>query len=151
MFCEHCIQIRQCLSCGGHRAFYNRMARSAKSTLKAFLRKVLKASDIKPKKYGEVFSLEELKFLILDRRITNKKLARVAKRYGWPDFRKEALEEKGPRQDWLNESQWARAILEYRSGRKYKVAWRFTSTRRKVFQTVFDFFLWQQTQERGYR
>jgi hypothetical protein len=69
-------------------------------------------------------------------------LLKLTKGNGWPDFKKECLEEKRAG-DSLQPSQWARAILEYRAGRKYRVAWRFTSTRRKVFKNVFAFYKWQ--------
>ena len=77
---------------------------------------------------------------------SDRKLEKIAGGNGYPDFLKETLEEKGPKMDCLGISQWARAILEYRAGRKYRVAWRFTSIRRKIFKDVFDFYNWQQCQ-----
>jgi hypothetical protein len=141
--CKHKIETRQCSECGDLIDFNNRLARSAKSTLRLFLKQI--EAPVKKKKYGDEFSKTEIKFLVSERFISSKILLKATKGFGWPDFRKEYLEEKGPKQDWLSVVQWARAILEYRAGRKYKVVWRFTSTRRKVFQTVYDFYIWQQS------
>lgn len=76
------------------------------------------------------------------RKVSNKVLEAIAKKSGWPDFKEECLEEKRIG-DAIRPSQWARAILEYRAGRRYRVAWRFTSTRRRVFKDVFAFYKWQ--------
>jgi hypothetical protein len=88
----------------------------------------------------------DVRGLVLNRKISNRMLEEITRGAGWPDFREEALEEKR-RGDYLSESQWARAILEYRLNRKYRVAWRFTSARRKIFTTVFDFYDWQLKQK----
>ncbi len=81
--------------------------------------------------------------LILSSKISDEHLKKIAGNNGWPDFRDEALEEKGPKLDCISLTQWARAILEYRAGRTYRVAWRFTSTKRRIFKDVFEFYEWQ--------
>lgn len=101
------------------------------------LKKMLIALGL-PKNY-------DVRQLVSDPEIADAKLEKIAGRNGYPDFRQEALEEKGPKTDFLSSRQWARAILEYRSGRKYRVAWRFTSTERNLFEDVFSFYEWQQS------
>jgi len=80
--------------------------------------------------------------LISDSTVSDKKLEEITKGGGYPDWAKECIEEK-KLHDRIRPGQWARAILEYRAGRQYKIAWRFTSTRRKVFGTIFDFHEWR--------
>jgi hypothetical protein len=74
--------------------------------------------------------------------ISNEQLEQATKGHGWPDWKKEFLEEKRPG-DYLRDVQWARAILEYRAKREYKIAYRFTSIKRKIFENVFLFYKWQ--------
>lgn len=76
--------------------------------------------------------------------VSDEQLENITKGHGWPDWKEEAIEEKGPKTDCLRSPQWARAILEYRSGRPYKVAWRTSRTESILFETVYDFYDWQQ-------
>ncbi len=113
-----------------------------------------------PEKYAAAFATSQLKkFLRLldlledsnprqvvsNPKISNKRLEKLTRGNGWPDWKEEALEEK-KLGDGLQVTQWARAILEYRVGRKYRVAWRLTSIKRKVFKDVFAFYEWQLKQ-----
>ena len=77
--------------------------------------------------------------------ISNDILKSIAGTKGWPDWKDECVEEKGPKPDYLSVVQWARAILEYREGRPYQVAWRISRESSKLFETIFDFYRWQQS------
>jgi hypothetical protein len=114
---------------------HNNPEKAAAGSARAQLKKFLTLAGLSAK--------YDIRQLISDIEIPNDLLEKLTKGGGWPDWRNEGLEEKTVN-DYLRATQWARAILEYRAGRKYKVAWRYTSTKRKVFQTVFDFYEWQQ-------
>ena len=132
--CKHKKSKNLCLECGGERMFWGSLARMARKHLRGFLR-LLGC----PEGY-------DVRNLVMDQGVSNLTLERISRGEGYPDFENEALEEKGPKIDALQSTQWARAVLEYRAGRKYRVAWRLTSTRRKVFPNVFDFYAWQTRQ-----
>lgn len=87
----------------------------------------------------------EIRRLIAEPRLTDALLQNLAHGGGYPDWRGEALEEKKAG-DSLKANQWARAILTMRHGGRYRVAWRFSSTKRKVFDSVFDFYDWVRRQ-----
>ncbi len=87
------------------------------------------------------------KDLLLGPEIPNDRLETCTEGHGWPDFKDEALEEKGPKPNGLKMSQWARAVLEYRAARPYRVAWRWDSTKRTIFDDVFAFYGWQLDQK----
>jgi hypothetical protein len=106
-------------------------ASEARSTVRRFLTLVKLSRDY------------DIRKIVLNPTVSNKLLEQLTGGYGYPDFRKECVEEKGPRKDYLTLSQWARSILEYRSDRPYRVAWRFSLTRRRIFPDVFSFYEWQ--------
>jgi hypothetical protein len=87
-----------------------------------------------------------LKSIIKNSKVSNDALKKLTRGNGYPDWKEEALEEKKPK-DILQVTQWARAILEYRAGRKYRVSCRFTSTKRRIFKDVFSFYEWQLKQK----
>jgi hypothetical protein len=85
----------------------------------------------------------------LDVRVTDRRLTQLASNGGFPDWVDEGLEEKGRKLDFIRVQQYARAILFYRSDAEFRVAWRYTSTRRKVFADVFDFYDFLQEFAKG--
>jgi hypothetical protein len=85
-----------------------------------------------------------------NRKISNKLLESLTRGGGWPDWRKECVEEKRLR-DFIQVTQWARSILEYRAGREYKVAFRLNRFKSKLFNTVFEFYDWLQEQGQAER
>lgn len=83
----------------------------------------------------------DLRRVVLNPTVSNKKLDQLTGGAGYADWRAEAIEEK--RSDPLTVSQIARAVLEYRSDKKYKVAWRFSFTKHRIFADIFAFLAWQ--------
>ena len=83
----------------------------------------------------------DLRRVVLNPTVSNKKLDQLTGGAGHPDWRSEAIEEK--RSDPLTVSQIARAILEYRADKKFKVAWRFSFTKHRIFPDIFAFLDWQ--------
>jgi hypothetical protein len=114
--------------------------RSVLSLGKHMFKKFLRQAGIEPtkNKMGTVLQNQEVP-------TTNKVLEKIAGKNGWYDFKDEKLEEKGPKPDGLSPAQWARAILEYRAGREYQVAWRWTPSTRDVFPNVWSFYAWLLT------
>ncbi len=106
----------------------------------AIVAKTLRTSFLKKLGFSADYNVRKV---LGNKRISNKKLGLIAAGSGYPDFPKEALEEKGPGVDAIRPNQWARAVLEYRAGRAYKVCWRFDSLNRRMFNSVFDFCDWQ--------
>lgn len=109
-------------------------AAQAKSELRKFLRLV-----------GVSENYRDIRRLVLDIRVTDRRLTQLASNGGYPDWPDEHLEEKGKKLDFIRVQQYARALIYYRANLPYRVAWRFTSTKRKVFETVFDFYDFLQT------
>lgn len=81
--------------------------------------------------------------IVRDLKISTTHLQNIAKKGGWPDWKEEAIEEKKGT-DWLRACQIARAVLEYRVNRKYRVSYRFSSTKQRIFKNIFDFYEWQK-------
>lgn len=129
--CQHGKRPRECRACRG-RDVVARIsgAGQAKSHVRRLLKSLGCADDY------------DIRQIVSDVNISNEQLEAIAGGNGYPDWEEEGLEEKRPG-DQLRPAQWARAVLFYRGGKKYKVAYRFTSTKRKVFDTVFDFYFWQ--------
>lgn len=79
-------------------------------------------------------------------------LDKVADGNGYADFQDVGLEVKTQR-DYLSPTQWARAILNYRNGKPYRIVYIEPTPdgrdiRRHMFETVFTFYDWQQEQAR---
>lgn len=85
--------------------------------------------------------------ILNNNKVTNEILENISKGHGYPDWPKEDLEEKKAG-DCLESTQWARAILTMRSGGRYRVSFRFSSNRRKIFKDVFDFQDWYKFQHK---
>lgn len=69
-------------------------------------------------------------------------LYEISQGNGVPDWVAECIEEK-KEGDCLSVAQFACATSYYKKGNPYKVSHRFSSTKRKVFETVWDYVLWK--------
>lgn len=124
--------------------FRKQLDKYAKRLYEANLRSCAQVARSTARRFLNLLGLSptyDLRRLVLNPAVSNRRLQKLSGGYGWPDWKVEAIEEK--RSDALTISQWARAILEYRADRPYHVVWRFSFRKQKYFETVFDFYLWQ--------
>lgn len=124
--CEHNIQKYSCIRCGGEKFVAVESARASKRGLRKFL---------------EACEATITDFECGLPNVTSEKLEEIAQGNGQPDWKDEAIEEKRLN-DTLSLSQWARAILHYRSGKPYRVNWRISMWNGFVFENVFAFHKW---------